>query len=358
MIGWFSDSRPVVLFGAGNTGVDIARKLRGTQITPIAFADDTPAKQGTSIEGIPVLHVADTAALHGSDTVFIVAIWNPSARFADLRRRLRDLGVQKIASFLHVAYAFPDRFLPHYAFDVPATISRHEDEIAAALALFEDERSRDEFARHLEFRLTLDFDHLPAESSEKYFRREFGALRPDTTFVDCGAFNGDTLSSFLTVTGGNFARAVAIEPHPENFGMLERFVSGLPSAMRDRIELINAAVSDRKGTASFHLQSGQGSRMSDGGCERVATVAIDDVIGDADPSPFIKFDIEGAEQTALRGSTRTLERQDAVLAVSVYHCADDLWRIPLTLSQRVPNHRLFLRTEGNDGAGIVCYAIP
>ena len=53
-----------------------------------------------------------------------------------------------------------------------------------------------------------------------------------------------------------------------------------------------------------------------------------------------------------------IRRVRPVLAVSVYHRPDDLWRLPPYLKSLGPGYRLFLRTQGEDGMDVICYAVP
>ena len=47
-----------------------------------------------------------------------------------------------------------------------------------------------------------------------------------------------------------------------------------------------------------------------------------------------------------------------LVAVSVYHRPEDLWKIPSELQAMNPDYRLFLRTLGHDGMDVICYAVP
>jgi len=73
---------------------------------------------------------------------------------------------------------------------------------------------------------------------------------------------------------------------------------------------------------------------------------------------YIKLDVEGAERDALAGASRLLARTRSRLAVSVYHRPQDLWELPSYLDSLGLGYRLYLRTEGEDGMDIVCYAVP
>ena len=348
--------RRVVLFGSGTLGREVAQKLRRAGVEPLAFVDETPAKRGTTIDGLQVFALDEGVERFGGDASFLVTIWKPAHRYAATRSKLHGAGARQVASFLHAAYAFPDQFLPHYGFDRPEVTAAQQSEIDRAAALFADDRSRDELERHLRFRRQLDFDALPPTSPETYFRREFPETLAADTFVDCGAFNGDTLAAFVALTRGTFGEAIALEPHPEHFRALQASLAAFDGDVRRRVRLVNAAVGERSGTSRFHQVAGEGSFLSESGTELVETVALDDVLQGTSGRLFIKFDVEGAEQAALRGAAATIRNRTPALAVSAYHRVDDLWRIPLLIQDLNPSYRLYLRTEGEDGMGIVCYA--
>ena len=60
-------------------------------------------------------------------------------------------------------------------------------------------------------------------------------------------------------------------------------------------------------------------------------------------SSVIKLEIEGSEPQALEGAARTIERHRPKLAVSVYHMADHLHRLPQQVLDFDQGYRLFLR---------------
>ena len=75
-------------------------------------------------------------------------------------------------------------------------------------------------------------------------------------------------------------------------------------------------------------------------------MALDDDIGE--PLTFIKMDIEGAEQAALRGCSQHIRKERPKLALSVYHNFEDLWKLPRMIEELVPGYRFFLRYHGGD----------
>jgi FkbM family methyltransferase len=83
----------------------------------------------------------------------------------------------------------------------------------------------------------------------------------------------------------------------------------------DNVEIVEAAVSDTTGTASF---SGKGTtgKLSQTGAP-VETVQLDNY-----PRPdFIKMDIEGGETAALHGSIKILAERHAVWFIAIHGLA-------------------------------------
>jgi FlaA1/EpsC-like NDP-sugar epimerase len=86
---WSSGVKPVLIIGAGDTGVEIAREmLRSTRLNvrPVGFIDDDRAKQGSIVQGLRVLgtrhKLADTITKYN---IVEVIICMPSASRAVIR---------------------------------------------------------------------------------------------------------------------------------------------------------------------------------------------------------------------------------------------------------------------------------
>jgi FkbM family methyltransferase len=350
---------PLVLYGAGNLGIEAAHRLRRSGVTPAAFADDTPGKQGQTIAGLPVLSPQAALEAFGPSTVFVITVHNPTASFIRVRRRLQQISDARVISFLQLAWACPDVFLPYLSFEAPQQVLAKAPEIRRTFDLLADAESCRQFVAHLKFRLWLDFEALPPSENGNYFPADILAgLAADTTFVDCGAFDGDTIRLFLAHQGGKFGRILAFEPDAGNYERLCTYVSSLDEAVRRRILTSHAGVGSRRGKLSFNATGNTGAALSDTGTTRVDVIPLSEAIP-SEPAPlFIKIDVEGAESEALAGAAQVICDRHPVLAVSVYHRPDDLWQLPLALHSLNPASRLFIRTLGEDGMDIVCFAVP
>jgi FkbM family methyltransferase len=261
-------------------------------------------------------------------------------------RFLTDMGCQEVMTFLPVAWQLASELLPYYGADLPSVILSSASDIKKAAEVWSDSESRDNFSAQLLWRLRGDFAALKPSNPEQYFPSDLIKLRPDELVVDCGAFDGDTLRSM----GSNFAKAWAIEPDPAN-------VSRLRSKGDPRVTVIECALGDTASNGRFSSDQGVASALTASGGIEVRIETLDRLLEGQRPT-FIKLDIEGAEQAALRGGCKLLTRTGAIVAVCVYHRPDDLWMIPLFLRNTLPGHRLFLRSHQNDGFEVVAYAVP
>jgi FkbM family methyltransferase len=195
----------------------------------------------------------------------------------------------------------------------------------------------------------------PIEKHPQYFP-DFIKPDPNECFVDCGAYDGDSIASFLKWNSGQFRKVIAFEADPICFKKLRAFASGLKE-ISGRIECHAAAVASSRGTVRFNATGQAGASISAEGGIEVKSVALDEVLQVEQPT-FIKMDIEGAEMDALRGARATIRRCQPILAVCVYHNQGDLWRLPLLMRELLPEAHLFLRSYCLDGLDTVCYAVP
>ena len=352
-------TRSLVLFGAGNLGRRTLAGLRALGIEPVAFSDNNPLAWGKGIDGLKVLPPTEAADQYGQTAAFIVTIWGGrgTERMSARCRQLADLKCARVVPFAFLYWKHPEVFLPHYALDLPSRTLAAVDQVREAFDLFDDEASQREFVGQIRWRLHLDFDALPLPvAHEIYFPDDLVKVTPQEVFVDCGAFDGDTIQSFVTRHGEAFSKLVAFEPDPVNFARLGAYVETLAPALREKISLFPYATGARNGKVRFEGTGTAASTMGQGELE-VECVTLDDFAAPFAPT-WIKMDIEGAEIDTLVGAGELISRVSPVLAVCVYHQQDHLWKIPLLMRKLSPRAGLFLRPHVLESWDLVCYAVP
>ncbi|HEX3985192.1 MAG TPA: FkbM family methyltransferase [Acidobacteriaceae bacterium] len=349
----------IVLFGAGNLGRKTLAGMRRLGLEPCAFADNNPTLRGQSVDEIPVYPVPEAAGRFGRTAAFLVTIWNSRSqeRMAERLQELRNLGCEHVAPVGLFFWKYPDIFLPYFPLDLPHKAFTFTEEIRKAFCLFDEIGSRREYLAQLAFRLLLDFDGMGwPERVDQYAPADLFDLSEHEVFVDCGAFDGDTIAAFADQQGDSFSRIIAFEPHPANCERLQQRLLGLPKAIRDVVMLFPNALGSRNETVYFESEGMETSRVGTGSLP-VQCVTLDDALEPFTPT-LIKFDIEGAEPCALEGARRVLARCRPVLAVSVYHEQAHLWQLPLQMAEICDDYKFFLRPQGTEGWDLICYAIP
>jgi FkbM family methyltransferase len=192
-----------------------------------------------------------------------------------------------------------------------------------------------------------------------FFDRNAVRIQPESGDVvfDLGACQGDTALVFAATVGPT-GRVFSFEPMPVLQAQLRSNIARNPH-LAGRIELVEQAVSSVSGQSVRMADGGPGSRISPHGTIEAVTVSIDDFV-DArglQKVDFIKMDIEGAEQAAIRGAAHTISRFQPKLAIAAYHGSDALWEIPLLITEINPRYRLYLDHYTNHLEETIIYAI-
>ena len=358
-----SAGRPIVLLGAGGLGRRAVSGLRSHGHALLAFADNAPSRQGTEIDGVPVLSPEQAARRFGGEAAFVVTIWgaNSPHRFAHSRTQLQALGCDVVVPFPPLFWKYAEALLPFYLQDLPSRLLERREDVLRGFDLWEDDASRAEYVAQVRLRVAADFDGLSHPVAHpQYFPTDLFEWHDDEWIVDGGAYDGDSIRALIALYGGRFGHVLALEPDPANFSRLLETVRALPEAARSKIDCEQIALSAEPTT--LHLDATGTASSAASAEEATGTVAveartIDALVGEATPT-LIKLDIEGFEIEALRGAQETIDRHAPVLAVCVYHQQDHLWRIPLLMRHRRPDYALFLRPHNEEGWDLVCYAVP
>jgi FkbM family methyltransferase len=336
----------LVLFGAGYQGELTLADLRalglGAQVR--LFLDNQPAKWGRDLDGVPVRSPALLQELP-RDTRILVT----SGAYEAICVQLAGQGFQENVRVMDVSA------LRQGLFDRPR-LSEAGNALARLHDLLGDDRSREVLEGVVGFRLTGDIAQAERICEPmQYFPEDLFRLGPDETFIDGGAFDGDTVRAFLAVTGGRFRKVHAFEPDPRNFARLQDWVREHPD--RDRILARPEALYSRAAELRFNEGPSMSSRIEPEGGIRIQAVALDAYLAGA-PATFLKYDLEGAEREALAGAAETIRRWRPKLAISVYHMPGDLWDLPLLIQSLTPGYRYHLRHYSFLSFETVFYAVP
>jgi FkbM family methyltransferase len=350
-------NRQCVIFGAGTIGRRALSALQSMGIHPLSFADNNSVLWGKSVDGLPILSPEDAAEMFGEDALFFIAIRNENHWYRETVDQLTQLGCARISSSEPIAWRFPEKFPPFLPYDLPHKLYAEAEEVARAASLWADDKSVAEYIAQIELRAFGDPSGLSQpETEETYILPEVFQLGRDDVFLDCGAYDGDTIRKLID-NRIEFDKIEAVEADTHSFARLADFVSTLDPEMTNRIRMHQCAVGSHRGTVRFDDTGGVDSKVSDEGKMLIDMVPIDVMFASKRVS-MIKMDIEGGEYDALIGAQLVIQRDRPILAVCVYHSQADLWRLPLLIRSFCPEYRMYLKAYRGDGIQTVVYAVP
>lgn len=343
----------VWIFGAGYFGRALARAMQEQGLAVAGFVETTP--QAPEVQGLPVL---DWPAL---------ARKAPHAQLALGILNHRTPYDQLVALATQAGFAAPlmtwelyDQFGPalgwRFWLGERSVLAAHLERLAQVAERLGDDESRETLLRLCAFRLGLDLEFSSFLSAEPQY---FNALTlpplqgKAITYIDCGAYNGDTYAELVQQPGITCGQAFLLEPDPDNYAALVRRVAGQhPQAV-----CLPLAAAEQYSILSFAAGQGEGSAIGSGGNIHVAAAALDQIVPQAQVD-FIKLDVEGAEALVLRGARHMIERCRPVLAVSLYHNPADIWELPELLFSLCQNYKFYIRQHCYNSFDSVLYAIP
>ncbi len=346
--------RSVAIFGAGPEGQRLAGICGERKIKIAAVVDDDPKRLGLAVGATRVEPTSRLAALDRAIPVIVA-----THRALEPVQKARALGFATVAPFAALQVLAPDIFKPHMFYEGwLEDLYENRDQYRRLEAELADARSRQVLDAVIQFRLTADpLVLVPVLEEGGYYRGLYHPtglfeLGPEEVYVDAGAYDGDSVRRFIERADDRYARILAFEPDPQTYARLKESFAKEP-----RVETINAGLHRHKAALRFRNDATRGAIFTDTGDCRIDVVSLDEVLAGA-PASYIKMNIEGAEIDALYGARKTIARWTPKLAVSVYHRASDLWRIPQIVRELNPRYHLYLRQHDGGVIETVLYAIP
>lgn len=349
------ETESLILFGSGNLGRKIAAFFKKNGFKIACFADNNMQKNETIIDDIIVYAPATALEKFGRfNPLWIVTIWSPGHSFKQTHQQLLKLDVIDVIPVNNIFQIFFKDLLPYYHFQLPNYYFQEKSKIIKAFSCLQDEESRKQYYKHLKVRIGYSFNELPnASTNNQYFPDDIVKLTEPEIFLDCGAYNGDTLNDYLKYAKVPFKKYICLEPDPENLISLN---NNIFSKNISNTEVYNFAVGNENAVLKFEATGGGGAGLSDKGTINVQCKRIDDFFNEE--ISFIKFDIEGAELDALKGAYNTIQKYKPKIAICIYHLPNDFWEIILYIKEKFPFYNLSVRTHQYDGLDFVLYAIP
>jgi FkbM family methyltransferase len=347
--------KDIILYGAGGLGTMAAKFFQHVG-EHVSFAMDKNANPYMLDKyGIPVFAEANPA--DHTDKILLVSTL--SEPYSQIAAELQSRGWHSIYPFYDYAHNHKHRHPLNNGWFCGNLSSEDIAGISGVTEILEDRHSVGAYLQCIAWRLLREdwlFDEAPVIPENRYFIPQVANLLSETErFLDIGAYDGRVLLKLLNLNHDKIESAVMIEPDAINMRLLQNTVRALPQQLQEKITLLSLVVSDTNGLASFSQGFDFASRQCEISSSKLPSATLDDL---ALSSSFIKIHTEGNELAVLHGSKKTLIHQRPIIAVTLYHSRDGLWKIPAYLISLLDEYAFFFRGHSWCGTGAVFYAIP
>lgn len=317
--------KPILLYGTGNGADRIIDELDRLNI-PLAgiFASDGFVRKRT-FRSFTVMSYSQANEIF-SDFIVLVSFGSSRQEVIDNIIRISDE---------HELYSVD---VPVYGDSIfnRDFFNLHQKDIEKVKSCLSDEKSVQVFENIINFKLTGNIKLLlecQTDRNEAY--ENILRLNDDETYMDLGAFNGDTVAEFLTHVN-SYKKIYAVEPDKKNFRKLQNNTEYLSNTY-----LLNSCIGDTDSEILFDSDGGRNGNVNKNGTP-VPCTTVDSILSGESVS-FIKFDVEGLEAKALDGAKNTILSNKPKMIISCYHRSEDIFALPLKVLAIRNDYNVYIR---------------
>jgi len=323
----------VYIFGAYKVGASLARECRRKGVEVLGFIDNDSSKHGQFVEDIPVY-------LQHKDHLVGKTVVVASGRYTNEICNTLDAEDCSIFNMHELQYLLDlgHQAEGHFRSFLSNLFSEKLKFISAFLAL-DDEQSRKVYDGLISMRLSMSTRHVDkfkSPFSMEYLDVMFVQPGDLNSYIDVGAYNGDTLDRLESALGySNKAYLFEVEAQPY-FDSMDKYKN------RPEIHVLNFGLSDKLGKRAY---SGQYS-FDLHGKQQVQTTCIQvlplDLL-DLSEVSLIKIDVEGSEGSVIAGARNTIKKAHPKMAICAYHRASDYWKLISDIKAICPDYKVGMR---------------
>lgn len=317
---------PIVLYGMGDGADKVLSAFEKYDIKASAVMASDDFVRGQSFRGFTVKKLSKIESKYSD---FIIALCF-ATQLPGVMQNIFEIA-KKHKVIVPSVPAFGD-----VLFD-EEFVTKNAESISNARNLLADDLSKKVFDNTLEFYKTGELSLLDNITTDKDEAFSILSLGENETYVDLGAYNGDTIDEFLHYTNGKYKHIIALEPNAKNYSKLQAHCSEM-----ERLELWQLGAYSHNTTLCFNNKAGRNSAIVAESTTKTPVAAVDTILcGRA--TTYMKADVEGADFETILGMKNTLKMFKPKLNFSAYHRFEDIFRLPLLISGINPEYKIYLR---------------
>lgn len=358
-------SQKKFIYGASYLGVALA-ELFNEQGIQYEFIDAFAPRD--RVVGKQIIRPEEVSAKDKSEAIVYIAVLLPPTKpnvDEALYQQLSKMGFTNLVAPYETMALFP-KALKKVASDGilwrNPTDENYIDQQAfqTILGFLADNRSKELLTNILNFRQQCDVkNYIKPDIAEEYFPPgiDLTAGFEELHILDCGAFDGDTITQFFNILGNKIISYNAFEPEIDNYNQLVKVAGNVKDKFsKARINCFPMGVGNTNQVIRFSSGDGAASHISDDGESEIFIVKLDDSFALSEVN-LIKIDVEGADLDVINGASQIIKQQKPNLAISCYHQPAHIWQIPQVIKKLNPDYTMYLRQHGHYGFELTLYCI-
>ena len=319
--------RPIIIYGTGNGADKIMNEFQRLDINVCGFMASDGFVRDRSFRGYRVMSLSQIEQQF-PDPVIIIAF---GSQRAEVIQNILDISKKHTVICADVPVYGENIFNREF-------YEKYTDDIRKAYSILSDDISKHTFESIINFKLSGRLEYLTecfCQKNEVF--SNILRLGKNESYLDLGAYRGDTIAEFLNYTGGSYSDITALEPDRKTYKKLREYADGMYNT-----QLFNMGIWSEDCDLQFNNSLGRGSSIRADGVQTLA-VTRTDTLYKRRHLTYLKADVEGAEEQMIKGSINTLKRDKPKLNIALYHRSEDIFKLPLMIKDIQPEYNIFIR---------------
>ena len=315
---------PIAVYGTGNGADRVFHEFERLGITVSAVVASDGFVRSRTFRGFEVKSISQLENEIGD---FVIALAFASS-LTEVIENIKSLSLRHKVVMPSVPVYESEIFNKDF-------LKKHIDKIELAYSHLADEQSKKVFENIVRFQITGDLNYCFECETTKDEAYSILDLGENESFLDLGAYRGDTVEEFLKYAK-SYKKIVAVEPDTRTFKKLQLNCENLANCTT-----LNNAIWSENCTLTFDGNKGRGASAKSQGEEKNA-ICVDYITEKYGEFSYINIDIEGAENEMLKGAINTLKSKPK-LCMAVYHKSEDIFALINKVKEMNDDYKTYLR---------------
>lgn len=346
---------PVIFWGCGNNSYIVKKLLLAKGIIPTAYCDNNPKMTGTIIDGVEVLSYEQVRERYKRYYMILTVAVNNALPILE---QLKQAGEKNPIFHMEKPFKVDDEMLEY------DYLESKWEEFKEVYEMLADEQSKKLFVENVNFRLSGNKVRLVQYiDGDTFFDRKLIPSSEHYSYVDVGAYTGDTLLRFYAFCGGKYDAIYAVEPDKGNFLSLEKMVK---FGRLERVHLFQVGGWDCKDELTFYTMNNSNSKNFDSPnffknvvetvssswnienknhVEQKIIVDTVDHLLQGRECTLLKINALAADFQTLKGSVETIKQYKPVIVGEFGTRKENLTKMLLFMKEKNSSYHIYLRQK-------------